>query len=142
VQPVEPETSDDVGNWTPAARPQPDGDSSGIDKILVGLNAVLDSERQALEDTSQADFGSYTARKLQLLMQLNRLTLAHKSALFSQAIEEKLVETRRKLDENARILKHRVEAIREIAALISEEIQNAESDGTYSVLGRAREGSW
>ena len=52
-----------------------------------------------------------------------------------QAGREKLAEARTRLDENARMLRHRMDAIREIADLISEEIRDADSDGTYSVGG-------
>lgn len=126
---------------TPGAPPiRPAGEASGFDKVLNGLMAVLDVERQALETAERADFPGLTRQKLQLLMQLDRLSSVTRSAQVPAAIGEKLVETRRKLDENARILKHRMEAIREVAELISEDIRDAESDGTYSIAGAARGG--
>lgn len=38
------------------------------------------------------------------------------------------------------MLKHRMDAIREVADLIAEEIRDAELDGTYSIGGPARSG--
>lgn len=118
----------------------PAGEPSGFDKVLNGLMVVLDSEKQALEDKAPVDFAGFTRQKLQLLMQLDRLAAAKGPAAMPAATGQKLVETRRKLDENARILKHRMEAIREIADLISEEIRDADSDGTYSIRGSAQSG--
>ena len=80
-------------------------------------------------------FGELTRQKLQLLMQLNRAVQAPAQAGLPQPIEEKLRQAKRMLDENAAMLKRRMDAIREIAALISREIRDAESDGTYSVSG-------
>lgn len=115
-------------------------DQLGIEKVLDGLIAILDQERDLLEDATLTQFGSFTRQKLQLLMHLNRVTLACKNTALPSHIEEKLKDARHRLDENAGILKHRMDAIREVAALISEEIRDAESDGTYSVARRGGDG--
>lgn len=109
----------------------------GVEKVLDGLIAVLDQERTALKDAERTQFGDLTRQKLQLLVQLNRAVQTPGTAVLPQAIEEKLRRARRMLDENAAMLKRRMDAIREIAALISKEIRDAESDGTYSVSGNA-----
>ena len=111
------------------------GDRQGIEKVLDGLIAVLAQERAALEDTTNTQFGELTRQKLQLLMQLNRAAQMPASAMMPAPLEEKLKLARRMLDENAAMLKRRMDAIREISALISKEIRDVESDGTYSVAG-------
>ena len=116
-------------------RPAP-AEPHGFDKVLNGLMSVLDTEQTALSDASEADFAGLTRQKLQLLMQLDRLAAVHKAASLPPGVGDKLLATRRKLDENARMLRHRMEAIREIAELISEEIRDAQSDGTYSIAAR------
>ena len=122
----------------PYRPPGAGGEASGFDKVLSGLMSVLEVERQALEDTSRADFPGLTRQKLQLLMQLDRLAASNRTAGAPESVGEKLVEAKRRLDENARILKLRMDAIREVAELIAEDIRDAESDGTYSVSGAAR----
>lgn len=109
------------------------GERLGIETVLDGLITVLDKERLALKDATRTQFGDLTRQKLQLLAQLNRAVQA--PAGLPQSIEDKLRLARRKLDENAAMLKRRMDAIREISAMISREIRDAESDGTYSVSG-------
>ncbi|MCG6859109.1 MAG: hypothetical protein LJE67_13710 [Salaquimonas sp.] len=109
------------------------GDRQAVEKVLDGLIAVLDQERAALGDMARTQFGDFTRQKLQLLVQLNRAVQS--PTLLPASIEEKLRRARRMLDDNAAVLKRRMDAIREVAALISKEIRDAESDGTYSVSG-------
>ncbi len=109
------------------------GERLGIETVLDGLINVLDQERLALKDAARTQFGDLTRQKLQLLAQLNRAVQA--PTALPQSIEDKLRLARRKLDENAAMLKRRMDAIREISAMISREIRDAESDGTYSVPG-------
>ncbi|MCB1463455.1 MAG: hypothetical protein KDJ90_13755 [Nitratireductor sp.] len=109
------------------------GERQGIEKVLDGLIVILDQERTALNDMARTQFGDLTRQKLQLLVQLNRAVQTNGS--IPHSVEEKLRQAKCMLDENAAMLKRRMDAIREVTSLIAKEIRDAESDGTYSVSG-------
>lgn len=115
--------------------PLSQGERQGIENVLDGLIVLLDQERKALKDMERTQFGDLTRQKLQLLAQLNRAVKSPGSSSLPLSVAEKLRQARRMLDENAAMLKRRMDAIREISAMISREIRDAESDGTYSVSG-------
>lgn len=103
----------------------------GPEKILTALIEVLRRESELLgKGTTRLEAG-VTRQKLQLMMQLNRIDPQRE--IRNSKTRELLAETRRLLEANGAMLKRRMEAIREIAGMISREITDAQSDGTYDL---------
>lgn len=108
----------------------------GPDKVINSLVEILRREAEMLADRDGDFDASITRQKLQLMMQLNQLSPRPEN--LNEESRHRLTEASRLLQQNASILKRRMTAIREIAGMISQEINEAQSDGTYAVSAAAR----
>jgi chromosome segregation ATPase len=115
--------------------------SPALTSFLTALDrveAILDEERDALTSLSGGALKALSDQKARSLLEISRaargLQEADRPAVQVQARLERL---RGKLDQNRTALLRHLDAAREIAALVSRAIQEAESDGTYGA-GLAR----
>ena len=103
-----------------------------IDRIIEHLERVVREETEVLDDNQIADLREYNMRKSQGLYSLNRALRAPNQSL-APATLEKLQSLRATLQANEVALSRHLQAVREVATLISEAIRELESDGTYDV---------
>lgn len=112
-----------------------DGDRARAEDAFAScldrLEALLDSESEALRACAPMDFEPFNLRKAHILLECTRLSRAL-PRLGSGAIGRHLARVNDKLSENARLLDLHLKAIREIARIMIFSIQQEESDGTYS----------
>ena len=120
----------------PQALPPQAGDS--LDRAIEYLGAVVDQETEALRARAMVDLGEFNNRKNQGLLELNRALRGLDTGAASR-VGARLAGLRAKLDVNRALLKTHLEAVREVASVVSEAIRDSDSDGTYSSrIGTAR----
>lgn len=99
-------------------------------------HAVVEAETRALRDQASLDLRAFEHRKSQALLELTRasrgLLPAGVESLRGTPVAEELGRLREALDANMALLAKHLDAVREIAEVISRAMLEAESDGTYS----------
>jgi hypothetical protein len=118
-------------------RPEDPAAALAVEKAVARLEDVLDQETAALRARGAVDLKSFNNRKSHGLLDLSRALRVYEGTEPEAALRARLAGLRAKLDENSRVLKIHLDAVREIAAVIADAIRDAESDGTYSVGIRA-----
>ena len=113
----------------PQGLPPQAGDS--LDRAIEYLGAVVDQETEALRMRAMVDLGEFNNRKNQGLLELNR-ALRGLDAGAASRVGARLAGLRAKLDVNRVLLKTHLEAVREVASVVSEAIRDSDSDGTYT----------
>ena len=102
-----------------------------VGKIVELLERVVREETEGLARNAISDLREYNIRKSQGLYSLSRALGNPQSRSLDAATLQKLQELRGTLDANQRALARHLQAVREVAAIISKAIREAESDGTY-----------
>jgi len=105
---------------------------SSIVKTLQRLETLVDRETAALTSRAPIDLKEFNNAKSQALLDLSLATRSLDMATLDAELIERLKTLRAKLEKNRVVLRRHLEAVREIANLVSETIQDAEWDGTYS----------
>ena len=110
-----------------------------ISRIIQRLEAVITEETELLKENGVADLQDFNTRKSQALYDLSRAI--HR--LDGQSLDPSTLGTlhslRLTLASNQAALSVHLQAVREIAAVISDAIRDSESDGTYAPpFGRVR----
>ena len=105
---------------------------SFVDKIIDRLEELIEAETAALRSRTKIDLKEFNHRKSHGLLELSRAMRQHDGAIQDEAIRARLAGLRAKLETNRAVLKMHLEAVREISSIVTDTIQNAESDGTYS----------
>ncbi len=100
--------------------------------VIHRIEGYLDEETAALDETPNFDLRVSNDRKSQGLVDLNQAMRRLKNADVNEELEIRLQAFRRKLATNLRKIRLHLEAVKEITAMLSDAIQNAESDGTYT----------
>lgn len=109
-----------------------------LDRAIDYLGAIVDQETEALRTRAMIDLGEFNNRKNQGLLELNR-ALRGLDASAATHVGARLADLRAKLDVNRTLLKTHLDAVREVASVVSEAIRDSDSDGTYSSrIGIAR----
>jgi hypothetical protein len=103
-----------------------------LERAIERLGEVVDQETAALRNRVAVDLADFNNRKSQGLLDLNRALRAHDGLARDKAALERLAGLRAKLDANRAALKTHLDAVREVATVLSDAIRDAESDGTYS----------
>ena len=117
-----------------AARP------GNLAAIIGRIEEVVDEETAGIRSGTAYDLKSSNARKSRYLYELNRALKGANEIEFLEQHKEGLQRLRQKLAKNeAAILAH-LNAVNEVATLLRNAIQRADTDGTYSVgeFGMAR----
>jgi hypothetical protein len=109
-----------------------------IQRAVRRLIEVVDQETAALRERTATDLTDFNARKSHGLLELD-----HAAGLLNGAQPDSgtlvlLRELRDKLDANSRTLAMHIEAVREIAGVITDTIREADSDGTYTNAYRSK----
>ncbi|NBN64854.1 hypothetical protein GWI72_13855 [Microvirga tunisiensis] len=102
---------------------------------IAKAHAVVEAETLALREQAGVDLRAYEHRKSQALLELTRasrgLIPAGIDGLRDTPVAEELARLRAALDANMTLLEKHLDAVREIADVISRAMIEAESDGTY-----------
>lgn len=109
-----------------------DDAAAGMLSAIARLEGVVDEETAALESRRPIDLDGTSRRKNRGLLELLRSTRAAGDLRRDPRISERLTELRHKLERNRSLLQMHLDAVREVSAIISRTIREAESDGTYS----------
>lgn len=117
------------GDFDPAGA---DAASAALERCVTRLEEVVDHETAALKRREAVDLREFNNRKSQGLLDLTRCLRVFQGAAPSQAAVGRLAGLRAKLDLNQAVLKLHLDAVREIATVMSDAIKDADSDGTYS----------
>lgn len=133
---LQPAMSDDHdGDIMPAAA-LPVYVNDTLIMAIVKAHAVVEAETAALREQGSADLRAFEFRKSQALLELARAsrTLLPPSGGGERdvAVMKELTRLRSALEANMQVLSLHLDAVREIAGMISKAMLDAESDGTYS----------
>ena len=112
--------------------------STLVERAIERLEEVVDLETRALRSRVAVDLREFNNRKSQGLLELNRALRTPDGLAKDKAVLARLAGLRAKLDANRAVLKVHLEAVREIASVVADVIQDADSDGTYSQSIRVR----
>lgn len=103
-----------------------------LQKISERIEAVLESERQILGRSSFDELEQVIARKDQLVLEIARLGRHVIGGILDQDGRALLDQAARSIGANAKLLKVHIDAVGEIAGLITEICASADADGTYT----------
>ena len=113
-------------------RPDDPAAAPPVEKAIARLEDVLDQETTALRARGAIDLKSFNNRKSHGLLDLSRALRVYEGTEPDALLRARLSGLRQKLEENRRVLKIHLDAVRENAAVIADAIREAESDGTYT----------
>jgi hypothetical protein len=98
------------------------------------LEQVIDLETKVLNEHKSADLREFNRRKSHGLLELNHAIRALGDMASTEEVRRYLARLRDKLDTNRTVLRTHLQAVREIAAIITRVIEENDSDGTYSAF--------
>lgn len=101
-------------------------------KSLERLEETLDLETSALLARDLSNLDEFNRRKSQSLLEISRLVRTVDSAALDVVATKRLQNIQVKLESNKEILEQHMRAVQEVASIVSNAIQHANSDGTYS----------
>ncbi|HWT32043.1 MAG TPA: hypothetical protein VN240_13595 [Propylenella sp.] len=111
--------------------------------VLLGtierLRQVVEAETLTLKENKPADLRDFNVRKNQGLLELTRAMRGIATDGLGHEASERLRCLRVALQRNSEVLKTHVDAVQEICAMMAGAIQEAESDGTYTIASRRRD---
>jgi hypothetical protein len=102
-------------------------------KSLDRLEEALDMETAALMARDLSNLEEFNRRKSQCLLEISRIVRTSEIHALDQRATKRLQDLRVKIEANQDVLRRHMQAVQEVASIISNAIQNAESDSTYSV---------
>ena len=123
------------------ARPEERGPmlNGMIETAVRRLSGIIDEETEALrKGASSADFKTFNSRKSLSLVELNRAIRLLGDTPPDPSTLRLLASLNRKLEVNQQVLKLHMDAVGEIAGIISQTIREADSDGTYTHAFRSK----
>ncbi|WP_290984758.1 hypothetical protein [Hyphomicrobium sp.] len=100
--------------------------------VIRRIEGYLDEETLALDASPNFDLKASNDRKSQGLVDLNQAMRRLKISDVNEELERRLQSFRNKLAINLRKIRLHLDAVREITAMLSDALQSAESDGTYT----------
>jgi hypothetical protein len=115
---------DDIAALAPALL------KSAIDR----LEEVIDQETAALQKRTSVDLNDFNDRKSHGLVELTRAMRFFEVTPPEPHLITALTSLRSKLEINRAVLATHLEAVREVSTVISDAMQNADSDGTYAPM--------
>jgi hypothetical protein len=110
----------------------PDTARAVVISVVRRIESYLDEETAALEKYIDFDFKASNDRKSQGLLDFNQAIRRLQPSDVNADLKGRLAVFRQKLAANLRTIRLHLNAVKEIASIVSEAIQNAESDGTYT----------
>ena len=109
-----------------------DGARAVVLSVIQRIEGYLDEETAALDKLMSFDFKASNDRKSQGLLDLNQALRRLPGSDVNADLKNRLTNFREKLALNLRKIRLHLNAVKEISAMLSEAIQSAESDGTYT----------
>lgn len=121
----------------PQTLPAPAGSSNAQRAAFLAtverLKRVIDRETSMLRSQAPIDLDGYNQQKQQGLLELTRQIRALAGLVPDAEICNRLGELRAGLEKNSYALQTHLRAAQEVSAIVARTIQEAESDGTYSL---------
>jgi hypothetical protein len=120
-------------------QPEPARASASFDAFLRAVERIeqaVDQETAALQQRKAADLRDFNHRKSHGLLELTRAMRGLDGRAGNGAVAARLGTLRTKLEKNRSILETHLQAVHEIAGIMSGAIREAESDGTYTAALR------
>lgn len=114
----------------PAAPLAPAG-AVNLNALLARIEEAIDEETASIRIDVDFDIKASNARKSRHLYDLTRAIRGYAGGVPAH-FEEPLVRLRAKLARNEAAIRAHMDAVGEVAGLISEAIRRSEADGTYS----------
>jgi hypothetical protein len=105
---------------------------STVESALVRLEEAVEQETAALRARASVDLKEFHERKSQGLLELTRAMRHIDGGTPTPSLMQRLSSLRARLETNSALLKLHLDAVREISAVMTDAIRDAESDGTYS----------
>lgn len=126
-----------IGGRRGPAHQRPSGHEVGTARAVVfavirRIEDYLDEETTALDRSLDFDLKASNDRKSQGLVDLNQAMRHLRSSDIDEDLEQRLRTFRSKLAINLRKIRLHLDAVKEITAMLSDAIQSADSDGTYT----------
>jgi len=112
--------------------PHPDASRALVLSVIKRIEGYLEEETAALQKSLDFDFKASNDRKSQGLVDLNQALRRLAKSDLNADLKTRLEAFRKKLAVNLRVIRLHLDAVKEIASILSDAIQNAESDGTYT----------
>lgn len=103
-----------------------------LKQAIDRTEAIVQDETSALRRGEVIDLHEYSSRKSHQLLALNRAFEAARAASGQDILVSEIDRLRETLAENAALLRTRLDAVQEVAEMISSIMRQAQSDGTYS----------
>jgi hypothetical protein len=112
---------------------QKTGSNMMLMKSLDRLEETLDMETAALMARNLSNLEEFNRRKSQCLLEISRIVRTAEVHALDQKATKRLQDLQVKIEANQDILRLHMHAVQEVASIISNAIQTAESDSTYTV---------
>jgi len=103
-----------------------------IDRTMQRIELLVDRETEALRTRATIDLKESNNNKSQALLELGLAARSLEGFDLDPDLAARLRMLRGKLEANQSMLRRHLEAVREIAGVVAETIQDSEWDGTYS----------
>ena len=103
-----------------------------LDRVVEELRKVVVEETTALKTGQVVDLTDFNTRKSHGLLELTRALRARGERNATTPAMDKIRDLRQQLVANEALLKVHLEAVQEIADVMTSAISESESDGTYS----------
>ncbi|MGO4526262.1 flagellar protein FlgN [Microvirga sp. 2MCAF35] len=101
-------------------------------KSLDRLEETLDLETAALMARDLSNLEEFNRRKSQCLLEISRMVRTTDVHALDQKATKRLQDLQAKIETNQDMLQRHMQAVQEVASIISNAIQKADSDSTYS----------
>jgi hypothetical protein len=105
---------------------------SALERTMQRVERIVDSETAALRSRAPINVKEFNNGKSQALLELSIASRSLDAAMLDDELIKRLKTLRGKLETNRVVLHMHLEAVREIANVVSEIIKDSEWDGTYS----------
>jgi hypothetical protein len=109
--------------------------------VVERLTETVEAENRDIKLGGRVNYESYSQRKNQGLLELNRLIPVLGRAASAGPLREALADLHAKLEVNRRALRVQLKACAAVSEIIARAIRDGQSDGTYTALAwrRSRE---
>jgi hypothetical protein len=105
---------------------------NSIRRTMLRIEKLVDRETEALQTRAAIDLKESNNSKSQALLELGLVTRGMDGSELDPELVEGIKALRTKLEFNQVVLRRHLEAVREIASVVADTIQDREWDGTYS----------
>jgi hypothetical protein len=105
---------------------------NSIARTMQRIEMLVDFETEALNTRAAIDLKESNDKKSQALLELGLAARSLEGAPPDPELADRMRALRAKLQKNQIVLRRHLEAVREVASVVSDIIQDKDWDGTYS----------